>query len=161
MIVSNETALNSMAKKAEELGFKAQIRKTNFSGEAREVAEEIVKELQAAPAKNALFYGGESTVKIRGKGKGGRNMELSLSALRFIQRNELLLALASDGHDYSDFAGTICDKMTLEKTTNLHLDIGQYLNENNSYPFFEKTGDYILTGNTGSNVSDLIIAIKE
>jgi glycerate-2-kinase len=160
VVVLNETALNVMAKKAEGLGLKAQIRKTNFSGEAREVAEKIVKELRDAPTKTALLYGGESTVTIHGKGKGGRNMELSLSALRFIQENELLLALASDGHDYSDFAGAICDKMTLEKATKLHLDIGQYLNENNSYPFFEKVGDYILTGDTGSNVSDLIIAIK-
>ena len=88
-------------------------------------------------------------------------MELALSALRFLKEREVVLALASDGRDNSDIAGAICDIMTRAGAAEHNLDIEKYLDDNNEYPFFKKVGDYLLTGDTGSNVSDLIIAIKE
>ena len=81
--------------------------------------------------------------------------------MRFLKEREVVLALASDGRDNSDIAGAICDIMTRDVALRKNLDIEAYLADNNEYPFFQAVGDYILTGDTGSNVSDLIIAIKE
>jgi glycerate-2-kinase len=88
-------------------------------------------------------------------------LEVALGALGEIGGNELVLSFDSDGHDNTDFAGALCDKMTSEKAAKLGLEPEEFLKDNDSYEFFRKVGDYILTGDTGSNVSDLIIAIKE
>ena len=150
-----------MASKAEELGFKAKIQTDSLVGRAREAAKNIVEELHKTPPKTALLYGGETTLVVHDtKSKGGRNMHFALSALQYLKDDELIIGLASDGRDNGDFAGAICDKMTKEKAFAKKLDILEYLDANNEYPFFEAVGDYILTGITGSNVSDLIIAIK-
>ncbi len=161
IIVSNETALQAMQKKAEETGYAAAIRTDTLQGEAREVAKQILEEVHNAPPKSVLLYGGETTVTIKGRGKGGRNMELALSGLRFVSENECLISLASDGRDNTDFAGGTCDMLGKEKAKTAGLKIETFLNDNNAYEFFKQTGDYVLTGNTGSNVSDLIIAIKK
>lgn len=161
MIVSNELALASMREKAQELGFTPAVRSAAITGETREVAQRVVEELHAAPPKSALLYGGETTVTVKGKGKGGRNLEFALSALRLMQSGEVVMAVASDGRDNSDFAGAICDTITKEKAATKNLDLETYLNENNEYPFFEAIGDYLMTGDTGSNVSDLVIALKQ
>jgi len=78
-----------------------------------------------------------------------------------VQDDELLLSLASDGRDNTECAGAIADFLGQEHAAKQHLNVEEYLEENKSFSFFEKTGDYVVTGNTGSNVSDLIIAIKE
>ncbi len=162
IIVSNKIALGAMANKAEELGFKAKIQTDSLTGRAREVAKNIMEDLHKMPEKTALFYGGETTLVVRNSlSKGGRNMHFALSALQYLKDDELIIGLASDGRDNGDFAGAICDKMTKEKAFAKKLDILEYLDANNEYPFFEKAGDYILTGITGSNVSDLIIAIHD
>lgn len=161
VVASNAIALSRMAEKAKEFGFLPEVRTENLVGEARDAAKIVVEELHAAPPKSALLYGGETTVTVRGHGKGGRNMELALAVLRSLKENELVLALASDGRDNSDIAGAICDIMTRENAAKQNLDIEKYLADNNEYPFFQAVGDYLLTGDTGSNVSDLIIAIKE
>ena len=67
---------------------------------------------------------------------------------------------ASDGRDNGDHAGAIADAETRKHMEEQGLDIDATLAENNSFPFFEKSGDAILTGRTGSNVSDLVIAMK-
>lgn len=161
LFVSNQTALEAMMQKAKEPGFAATIRTATLAGEAKDVAETILRELRSAAPHSALLYGGETTVTIRRPGKGGRNLELALSGLRFIQEGELLMSLASDGRDNTDFAGGICDMITREKADQKKLDVASYLEENHSYQFFSDVGEFVLTGSTGSNVSDLIIAIKE
>ena len=94
-------------------------------------------------------------------GKGGRNLELALSALNSIKKDELVLAFASDGRDNTDFAGGISDMITKETAEKLGLNADDCLDSNCSYSFFEKTGDNIKTGDTGRNVADLAIAIKK
>lgn len=160
LVTSNILALEAIAEELGRAGFTTKICDTALRGEAREVGECIAKELQAAGGKKALLYGGETTVTIRGTGKGGRNQELVLAALQFIGNNSLILSLASDGRDNSDFAGALCDIITKEKATSLHLDPASYLGNNNSYQFFEEVGDALVTGYTSSNVSDLIVAIN-
>lgn len=160
LIVSNTVALQAMADKARELGFVPVIKTSTLAGEARELGVAIVNELHTVESKTVLLYGGEPTVTIHKPGKGGRGLELVLSGVNEIQVGELLMSLASDGRDNTDFAGALCDIMTKEKARQMDLDPIHHIEENASYAFFEKVGDYISTGNTGSNVSDLIVAIK-
>lgn len=160
LFVSNDLALKAMKKSAVEKDFQVEIVSNSFSGEARIFAKKIMENLHKQKNGAIFLYGGESTVKVRGGGKGGRNQELVLSALRFIENGEAIISLASDGRDNTEMAGAICDIITKVKAKNLGLDIEKYLSNNDSYNFFAKTGDYLLTGDTGSNVSDLIIAIK-
>ncbi|MEK7137950.1 MAG: DUF4147 domain-containing protein [Patescibacteria group bacterium] len=160
IFVSSEVALKAMSATAKKLGYKVKICTTCLKGEARGIGAKIAAEINRAKPKTILLYGGETTVHVKGKGKGGRNMELVLSALNTIKSDSLILSLASDGIDNTDSAGALCDKLTSEKAEKLKLKPIRYLAENNSYPFFKKTGDYLQTGKTGSNVSDLVIAIK-
>ena len=176
LFISSQTALDAMSERSLELGYMPRICRNNLSGEARVVAKEIIDELSKVPTpseprildnqivgKNkgvVLLYGGETTVKIKGRGKGGRNQELSLSGLRHIKDGQILISVASDGRDNSENAGGICDIITKEKAKKHNLDIEKYLKNNDSFEFFAKTGDFLKTGDTGSNVADIIIAIN-
>lgn len=161
LFISNTTALDAMAETAQKQGFVPKIYTARLEGEARDVAETIMNELHDAPPKTALLYGGETTVTVKVKGKGGRCLELGLSALRFIKEGELLIPFASDGRDNTDFSGPICDIITIKNAAAGKLDITEHLEGNQSYRFFATTGDYLMTGDTGSNVSDLIVGLKE
>lgn len=160
ILVSNELALEKMKKEAEKFGLKAKICNFCLQGEAREIGRKIAKTLHRLPPKTVLLYGGETTVKIKGKGRGGRNQELILGALLNLKDDEIILAIASDGRDNTEYAGALGDKITKKKAKNLGLNVEKFLMENNSYKFWQKTGDYLLTGETGSNVSDLVVAAK-
>jgi len=161
LAVSNALALAAMEKKAGELGYKSNVCATCLGGEAKYVGLAVAKELHKAAAKTAFLYGGETTVKVRGHGRGGRNLELALSALSETEDGELIVTLASDGIDNGPFAGAICDKITKGAIPGGKLDMKFALDGHNAYPLFEKIGHYLLTGNTGSNVSDLLIALKQ
>jgi glycerate-2-kinase len=161
LVVSNSTALEAMRKEAERMGFRTEVSTTSLSGEAKDVAKLLVERIQAAPANTAYLYGGETTVTVKHDGKGGRNLELALSALRMIKDGQIILPFDSDGHDNTDYAGALCDTIASKKAKDLGIDLEQYLSENRSYEFWEKIGDYLMTGDTGSNVSDLIITINE
>jgi glycerate-2-kinase len=161
LVVSNNVALEAMAEEAERLGFGATIVTDVLDGEARFAGEMIVEALHEESPKKVLLYGGETVVVVKGNGKGGRNQELCLSGLRFIKEDELVLTLASDGRDNTEAAGAICDIISKRHAAELGVDPAEFLEKNDSYGFFEKTGDHLLTGPTGSNVADLIIAIKQ
>ncbi len=160
LAVSNILALDAMKSEAEKFGFEAKILTDRIEGEAREVANDIIKTLHDEPKRTVLLYGGETTVTVDKKGRGGRNGELALSALRFVEDGELLMTVASDGRDNGPYAGAIADSDGRKKAGELNLNIDEYLAGHNDAPFFEQTGDYLMTGPTGSNVSDLLIAIK-
>ena len=161
LLVSNKVALGAMKEAAKNLGLSAHILDASLSGEAIRAGQKIAGDLHQVDSNNVLLYGGETTVIVKGGGRGGRNMELALSAIGLLKDDELILTLASDGRDNSDFAGAICDKLTEEKAKKLKLKAGEFLESNNSYDFFEKTKDALITGDTGANVSDLTIAIKK
>lgn len=161
LVASNGTALEAMHRAAEKLGFAAEIKTTRFGGEARLVGAGIAEALKDAPPRSAWLYGGESVVVLKAPGgKGGRNLEVALSGLRFVPDGALVISLASDGHDNTEYAGAICDTIAKEKAAELGMDPREWLDRNDSFHFFERTGDYLMTGETGSNVSDLIIALK-
>ncbi len=160
LILKNTTALEAMKNQAEQLGYAAIIRETKLQGEARVVGEELAYELHSAKARTVYLYGGETTVTITGPGKGGRNQELSLAALPLLEEDELVLSLASDGHDNTDFAGGIADKYTRGKAEDKGLKSADFLFVNDSFSFFKSLEQGIRTGYTGANVADLVIAIK-
>jgi len=161
LISSNQIAIEAMKQEAEERGYETEVCSKCLTGEAREVASGVVKNLHSKNSGTAIIYGGETTVVVRGKGKGGRNREMALAALQEIRDDELLLAIASDGNDHGEYAGAVVDKYTKEKVKSSNLVISDFLDNNNAAVFFEKVGGHILTGQTGSNVSDLTILIKE
>ena len=165
LAVSNIRALEAMRKRAVELGFSAEVRSTSLSEEAVNVSAMMSRDITAAPAKSVILWGGETTVVVHGSGEGGRNLLVSAAALATIKEGEEILSLASDGRDHGPYAGAICDMLTKEsaiKAGGGSMDFAaKAIAESDTYPFFEKVGHYVMTGDTGSNVSDLMIALKE
>jgi glycerate 2-kinase len=158
MMLSNLTAINAMEKKAKELGFHCYVMTDKLQGDARSMGEKLLKE---TPTGQILLAGGETTIKITGKGKGGRNQALVTCALPFIKDDTVLASFDSDGWDFYGYAGAIADKDTLKKIADQKLDSKSFLDDDNSYGLLEKIGDGIDTGKLESNVSDLFIVLKK
>jgi hydroxypyruvate reductase/glycerate 2-kinase len=165
LIGSNLKILEKTKDKLEPLGIPARIMSSRLRGEAREVAkailaigEEIASSGQPFSAPVCLLFGGETTVTLKGSGMGGRNQEMALAALGEFKGNPrfVFLSAGTDGIDgHSDAAGAAVDHRSWEKAQALGLRIDDYLARNDSYHFFQQTGDLIMTGPTGTNVMDL------
>lgn len=162
LLLSNKNALSAMKDEAVCLGYSVTVEYDDFAGEASEIGRKIVEKLHTSAAKSALVYAGESTVAFgKNSGIGGRNQEMALSVLEYLNEGELILPFASDGRDNTDHAGAIADAVTLEHTREKNLSVEEHLSAHSSYDFFKFSGDALITGYTGSNVSDLIIALKK
>ena len=169
IVGNNRTALEAARREAEVRGYKALLLTSFLQGEAREVGRalaSVVKEVRKSgepvepPA--CLLCGGETTVTVRGKGKGGRNQELALAMVGELAGLEgvLVLSAGTDGTDGpTDAAGAFVDGGTLKRARKLGLEPEDYLRENDSYNFFRALGDLFVTGPTGTNVMDLQIAL--
>lgn len=172
VIVGNsKAALISAEHQARSSGYNTLILSSRIQGEAKEVATvlaAIAKEIKASatpvPPPACVLAGGETTVTIRGEGKGGRNQELALSAAMSLQGWEgiTLLSAGTDGTDGpTDAAGAFADGSTCRRARELGLDPLDYLGRNDSYHLFDKTGDLLKTGPTRTNVMDLICTLIE
>lgn len=162
LFLSSRDALSAMHDEAVRRGYEVTIAEARFTGEARDIGRAVVEKLHSSPERTALLYAGESTVTLLGSaGSGGRNQEMSLAVLEYLNRDELILPFSSDGRDNTDHAGAIADDLTREHAREHGLSIKKYLDAHNSYEFFSTTGDALMTGYTGSNVSDLIVALKK
>ncbi len=168
IVGNNSIAAESAAEAAEALGYNSLIVSTMVEGEAAEVGTVlagIARELAAKgrPLKPpaAVIVGGETTVNVRGSGRGGRNQELALSLARRITGLKAVAAsLATDGIDGpTEASGAIVDGETSTKASKAGLSIEKFLAENDSHSFFKKIGDTIVTGPTGTNVNDLVLII--
>ena len=135
-------------------------------GEARECARSFCARLRkAAEALSpgqavAVIAGGETTVSVRGGGRGGRSQEFALAAAIELAGEEAMTVLAAgtDGIDGpTDAAGAYADGTTVARASARGLDPGAHLEDNDSFPFFEALGDLVVTGPTGTNVADLAI----
>ncbi|HSW48026.1 MAG TPA: DUF4147 domain-containing protein [Candidatus Saccharimonadales bacterium] len=157
LMLSNHTALNAMEKKSRELGKNAFVLTDALQGDARTLGEKLIDQ---TPQGQILLAGGESTIKITGSGKGGRNQALVLCALPFIKDQTVLASVGSDGWDFYELAGALADSDTLKKINDQGIDVNEFLSDDNSYGFWEKIGDGILTGKLESNISDLFIVLK-
>ncbi len=157
LMLSNLTALDAMEKRAKELDCPSFIYTDRLQGDARTMGEKLIGE--ATPG-HVLLAGGETTIKVTGSGKGGRSQALVLCSLPFIKNDVVIAAFGTDGWDFYEFAGALADRDTLKKIEKTALDVKPFLDNDNSYGFFEKVGDGILTGKLESNVSDLFIVYK-
>ena len=157
----------SAKQKAVELGYNAIILSSCVEGETRDVAKvhtaiakEVLKSGNPVSTPGCVISGGETTVTIRGDGLGGRNMEFVLAAAIEIDGlgGVTLLSGGTDGTDGpTDSAGAIADGTTVQAARGMGYDATRYLRNNDSYHFFEATGDLLMTGPTMTNVMDLRI----
>ena len=166
-IIGSLQMLCDGAKKcAEELGYKTHIVTTSMTGEASEKGREIARnaiDFASSPHEKTVFiYGGETTVTIKGNGKGGRNQEIALSAAIELrnQKDILIFSLGSDGTDGpTDAAGGMADGQSYEKMCFAGISPEEYLENNDSYNALKSIGDLIITGPTGTNVNDITVSI--
>jgi len=149
--------------KAQQLGYTVNLVDKFLDGNAEEVATMCVQTIQKKS--DILFiWGGETTVILpENAGKGGRNQHLALSAAIEMQglENVCLLAAGTDGSDGMTTAtGAVVDNQTVVKGVSKGLDAVDYLKRADSNSYFQKTDELIITGATGTNVMDLVFAIK-
>jgi len=166
LIGDNRHAAEAAIQKARELGLQAELLTTWLEGEAREVgraAAALAKGLlcnEASLKRPACWVlGGETTVTVRGKGKGGRNQELALATALALDgwQGTLVAALATDGNDGpTDAAGAVVSGETISLGKGQELDALQSLADNDSYHYFSTLGHLIVTGPTNTNVNDLL-----
>lgn len=168
IIGSNGIALESSAKKAVELGFETHTVTDSIQEDVTETANFILKTIDnQKPTGNkpvCLLFGGEPTVKVSGKGLGGRNQHLALYLATKIccKKNITILCAGTDGTDGpTDAAGAVVDYETATKAVEKGIDPNHYLTNCDSYRFFQQVGGHIITGNTGTNVMDIIVAIVQ
>ncbi|MBI4144659.1 DUF4147 domain-containing protein [Candidatus Woesearchaeota archaeon] len=159
IVLDNEKAVDAMKAEASRLRLKPVVLSTNVTGEARDVGKRLLAKLGK---RTAVIAAGETTVTVRGKGKGGRNQELVLGSVEALStmKNTCLASMGTDGRDNSDAAGAIADEKTLKKAARLKLDVGAALKDNDSYPVWKKLKQHIVTGPTGTNVSDMMVAVR-
>jgi hydroxypyruvate reductase len=169
VVGSNRLAIQSAAHAARALGYQTIILSSTMQGETREVARvhaEILREVVSSgnpvqpPA--CLLSGGETTVTVRGDGKGGRNQEFALAAAIAVAGlpNAVILAAGTDGTDGpTDAAGAMIDGTTLARATAMGLSPIDHLNRNDSYAILDALGELFKTGLTGTNVMDLNIML--
>ena len=165
IVANNLIACKAAEEKAEELGYKTMLLTTQLDGEARDIGKYLTGKAisYVTHAKKIAFIsGGETTVTIRGEGRGGRNQEMVLGSVKDLAEKDVVFSsFATDGIDgMSDAAGAIADSFTLERANEKKLDPGLLLRDNNSYEFFKNLDDLIITGSTGTNVMDIQILIK-
>lgn len=159
-LVTNTHALVGMDKKARELGYEV----VNIGANLYSSSEKIIEKLfEKVSSRRVVIGAGEPSVIVkRDRGVSGRCEYLTIRALESIGPDDLLSSFASDGIDnLSLSAGAIADKMTLEKAHKLSLSIENSIEENTIDEFFTKTQDQIITGETGSNVSDIMILLRK
>ena len=150
-------------KEAERLGYSAHLLTEALTGEAREQPEKLLRNLPEK-GKVALICGGETTVTLRGSGKGGRNQEMALSAAILLEgtENVLFASVGSDGTDGpTDAAGGVADGGTAARMRAAGTDPAAALKNNDAYHALKAAGDLIVTGPTGTNVNDLTILLAD
>jgi len=166
IIGDNRLAARAALERAKHEGFLAEILTNDLQGEARDagvmLAGKLRAEISKRPRSFCLIAGGETTVTLRGNGKGGRNQELALAAVNELAglKDVMLIALATDGDDGpTDAAGAVVMGESAQRAESLGLRAADHLSRNDAYPFFDALGDLIKTGPSGTNVNDLIFLI--
>ncbi len=167
IVASNSRACTAAAGAARRLGFRTLVLTTRLEGDTREaagfhmdVAEEIVFHGRPLRRSACVLSGGETTVSVTGSGKGGRNQEFVLSCVSRLARIPAPIVAASIGTDGTDgptdAAGAIADNTSLSRSLRFGARyLEEALRNNNSYGYFKRLGDLVITGPTRTNVMDL------
>jgi Putative glycerate kinase len=170
LVGTNRKALEAAKNKALEFNINAVIIDDQLQGDTLTVADYLVQ--TSIRFKNdtnevkpvCLLFGGETTVKMTGKGAGGRNQHLSLLSALLLRNNPgiTILAAGTDGNDGpTDAAGAVVDSDTVPGAISKNIDPEKHILDFNSYHFFKKAGGHIITGPTMTNVMDIIVVIVE
>lgn len=168
IIGSRRDAVDGAAVRATQLGYEVVVVPGAVVGEARDAGRRVVALVEenrrgATPRGTCLIAAGETTVTVRGGGRGGRNQELALSAAMALDPSGPPVALLSAGTDGidgpTDAAGAIADTTTITRAAAAGLDPAAFLERNDSYPFFRALSDLVLTGPTDTNVGDIQIVL--
>ena len=165
IVGSGRLALDAAAVRARELGYRTLVLSSTIEGETREIARmhaAIAREIAVAgrPLKPpaCIVTGGETTVTLKGEGLGGRNQEFVLAAAIDIAGLDkvVVFSAGTDGTDGpTDAAGAIADGQTLARGP----DARRFLEDNNSYRYFQPLGGLVMTGPTNTNVADVRIVL--
>lgn len=167
IVGNNDQAVRAAAAEAERRGYAPCVLSTVMQGETREVARAhaaIAREAAtsgrpvSAPA--CILSGGETTVTVKGDGKGGRNQEFALAAALDLAGSAgiLVCAFGTDGTDGpTDAAGAVADGDTLARAAQRELSVREHLDRNDAYTLFDALDDLIVTGPTQTNVMDLYL----
>ncbi|MFQ5991347.1 MAG: glycerate kinase [Nitrospiraceae bacterium] len=169
IIGNNRLALTATSRAARDAGLRPVVMSMPMTGDARhaarvfgKMARRIVSSGKPARRPTCVIGGGELTVSVRGKGKGGRAQEFALAAAVEIKglKNVWVVGFGTDGIDGpTDVAGAVADGGTVDRARRLGMDAVDALRRNASYHFFQKLGGHIITGPTGTNVNDLYLLI--
>jgi hydroxypyruvate reductase len=165
IVASNQTAVQAAALAARTLGYDVRMLDNPVVGEARDAAARLCgmsKDLQRKksedPRPMLLIGGGETTVKVKGSGQGGRNQEMALSAAIALEGTHgiLFASFGTDGIDgCTRAAGAFADSAMSRRAADEGIDLRQFLVNNDSNSVFKKLGGLIETGPTGTNVGDV------
>ena len=167
VVGSNRLALEAAERAALRLGYCTEILSSTMRGESRELGRahaKILRDMTRGGQAACVLFGGETTVTVKGAGKGGRNQELALAALIELDKvpGAVLLAAGTDGTDGpTDAAGAIVDGTSYERALALGLDPTDFLTRNDAYPLLDATGDLLRVGPTGTNVMDINILLAD
>jgi glycerate 2-kinase len=171
LVGTNRHALATAKTQAEELGYRTVIVTSELTGEATVAASYVVEQIRIArdpstEERICLLFGGETTVTIRGSGRGGRNQELALAVLARMGEggspfdDVAFLSAGTDGSDGpTPAAGAFASSELARKAASMDLSASSYLANNDSNTFHSRLGSLFVTGPTNTNVCDIQIAI--
>ena len=163
VIGNNEVVVEAAAEAARSLDYRPHVLTCGLQGEAREIARELVARARHLEAPACLVAGGETTVTVRGGGRGGRCQEFALAAALELAESEPLVVLAAgtDGTDGpTDAAGALVDAGTVARGSAAGRDPRRALEDNDAHPFLAAAGDLVVTGPTNTNLLDLYICLS-
>lgn len=158
-LVSNKEALRAMELEAKERGYEVIL----LGDEIYDSPEDFLKNAHAVlKSKSIVLAGGEISIALKKEGGiGGRNLYTATKSLNIVDDTDLFIAFASDGIDNkSGFAGALADAETKRKIQDRKLDVEKLHEDNKDNEIFEEIGEVIITGDTGSNVSDLYLMMR-
>ena len=169
VLANNQTAIDGMAKEAKRLGLRPYILETPLQGEAKDLgtilgsmAKDIREFGNPVRSPACMIVGGEPTVTVTGKGKGGRAQECILAAMQELTglTHVVVAGLGTDGTDGpTEVAGAMVDGRTVQRAQKKGISIEKSLERHDSYTFFKKVGGHIITGPTKTNVNDIYIIL--
>ncbi|HKD00349.1 MAG TPA: glycerate kinase [Methylomirabilota bacterium] len=163
VIGNNALVTDAAVAAAKRLGFRADLATRELQGEARDVAREFVARARRLTPPACLIAGGETTVTVRGQGKGGRCQEFALAAALELGPTDhiTILAAGTDGTDGpTDATGAIVDGGSVERGAAAGADVRRALADNDAYAFLRASRDLIVSGPTRTNLLDLYLAVS-